>query len=401
MAENGDKPLSSEDRIRMAREAFEKSPEPDESAAPTPDDVMDAVPEQPDSGPTAEESRADTAGAEAPWQPSPVTEPTAAESMPEPDVETWGPPDTPMPPPEPPQRPWYLRRWVRFAGIAAVALGSVLYGALTEVQRDESGEIVESGTIGVFEARVGDCLLEPLGDENISEFEAVPCGDPHHLEVYALVDHPGGSSAGYPGESSLVDWGSEQCYERFEGYVGASWEASLDLDYFLVYPIEEAWSDGERRVSCSVVAFVEGDELTGSMSGVGSTAGEDHLGFIDVFDLGRGDCVDFGLGDDEIQELASKSCEGLHDAEVYSLPIHPAVPTAPFPGEDSILEVGETMCGEELSEFAGSSIEASDDLTFFLLWPTEESWDFGDREYVCFVWTASGKQIVGSVGPTS
>jgi len=272
---------------------------------------------------------------------------------------------------------------------------------VTEAQRDESGEIVESGTVGVFEARVGDCLLEPVDDEDISEFEAVPCGDPHHLEVYALVDHPGASSAAYPGESSLLDWGSEQCYQRFEEYVGASWEASPDLDYFLVYPIEEAWSEGERGLSCSVVAFVDGDQLTGSMSGVGSSAGEDHLGFIDGFDLARGDCVDFALEEDEIQELASKSCEGLHDAEVYSLLNHPAGSTAPFPGEDSILEVGETMCGAEFSQLAGSSIGVSDDLTFFLMWPTADSWEFGDREYVCFAWTASGKKIVGSVGSAS
>ena len=401
MAENGDKPLSSEDRIRMAREAFEKSSEPDESAAPTPDDVTDAIVEPPDRGPTVDEPLEDIAKVEAPWQPSSVTEPLATESLPEPDVETWGMPDTPMPPPEQPQRPWYLRRWVRFAGIGAVALGSVLYGALTEVQRDESGEIVGSGTVGVFDSRVGDCLLEPLGDEDIFEFEAVPCGDPHHLEVYALVDHPGASSAGYPGESSLVDWGTEQCYQRFEGYVGASWEATPDLDYFIVYPIEEAWSDGGRRLSCSVVAFVEGDELTGSMSGVGSTAGEDHLGFIDVFDLAKGDCVDLGFDEEEIQEVASKSCEGLHDAEVYSLPNHPAGLTAPFPGEDSILELGDTMCGEELSRFAGPPIGASDGLTFFVMWPNPESWDLGDREYVCLAWTVSGKQLIGSLGLAS
>ena len=97
MAENGDKPLSSEDRIRMAREAFEGSPEPEESAAPTSDDVSDAVPEPPDRGPAVDEPPEDIAEAEAPWEPSPVTAPLAAESISKPDVETLVTPAASMP----------------------------------------------------------------------------------------------------------------------------------------------------------------------------------------------------------------------------------------------------------------------------------------------------------------
>jgi hypothetical protein len=274
-------------------------------------------------------------------------------------------------------------------------LGSVAYSALSEPERDETGEIVESGVLGVFDVQVGDCLVEPSGEGNIEEFETLPCEDTHDLEVFALVDHPDESSADYPGEASITDWGGEECYQRFEGYVGASWESSLDLNYFFVYPSEDAWSQGERELICSVAPFVEGDQLTGSMKGVGPSAIEEKLGTIDLFDLSVGDCFDEAGAAAVVFDVLTKSCSGLHEFEVYALPAHPAGATQAFPGENDLDKFGESMCGEEFGQSVDAPPGQNPDLAFYYLYPTAESWLFGERVVICFLGTVSGKQIVG------
>ena len=274
-------------------------------------------------------------------------------------------------------------------------LGSVAYSALSEPERDETGEIVESGVLAVFDVQVGDCLIEPSAEGDIEEFEALPCEDTHDLEVFALVDHPDASSADYPGESSITDWGDEKCFQRFEGYVGASWASSLDLDYFFIYPVEDAWSQGERELICTVTPYVEGDQLTGSMKGAGPSATEEELDTIDLFDLSVSDCFDEDFGAAVVFDVLTKSCEGLHDFEVYALPAHPAGATQAFPGDNDLDTFAESMCGEEF----GQSVEAppgqNPDLAFYYLYPTVESWQLGERVVICFLGTVSGKQIVG------
>ena len=53
---------------------------------------------------------------------------------------------------------------------------------------------VSCGQGSAFSLEVGDCLDEPRGGE-FSDVDKVSCDEPHELEVFALVDYPGGNDA--------------------------------------------------------------------------------------------------------------------------------------------------------------------------------------------------------------
>ncbi|MDA3040977.1 MAG: hypothetical protein O3C27_15900 [Actinomycetota bacterium] len=82
------------------------------------------------------------------------------------------------------------------AGIAVFG-GANAFDANTT--RDESGEIVEAGGLGVFAMEVGDCFQVPIEDL-VQSVEAVPCTEPHDAQVYAKFDMPDGP---YPGEPAI------------------------------------------------------------------------------------------------------------------------------------------------------------------------------------------------------
>ena len=158
-----------------------------------------------------------------------------------------------------------------------VFIGLVLaYGAyetLTESGRDEQGNIVDSGDLGVFSLRVGDCFnygSVPAPDEEIEEIEeveAIPCAEPHEHETYALVTVDP-SIENYPGIDEMLEIAYEECLNLFENYVGRSFEESL-LDVWVMIPIPESWSRlNDREIQCHL-SHMEEEKLTGTMWGSG------------------------------------------------------------------------------------------------------------------------------------
>ena len=139
-----------------------------------------------------------------------------------------------------------------------------------EANRDSEGRIVEEGSMDIFQLRVGDCTNDPVGivdaDSEITEFEevmAVPCEEPHDNEFYARFDL---SHTNYPGPDVLDDEAWNFCLDRFEGFVGISYENSiLDVTYF--YPTAESWEyQDDREIICAVY-HIDLEKLTGSMQG--------------------------------------------------------------------------------------------------------------------------------------
>lgn len=118
---------------------------------------------------------------------------------------------------------------------------------------------------------VGDCwndagglpLLE-VTDELAGSVE-VPCTDPHQAEVYAIVDHPARPDEPFPGDDAVARWADEQCFIRFEAFVGLPYADSV-RDIMFHYPSPRSWLLGDRQSICSVFP-VDDSRPTGTLAG--------------------------------------------------------------------------------------------------------------------------------------
>lgn len=125
--------------------------------------------------------------------------------------------------------------------------------------------VVDSWVIDVHTLSVGDCFneLDPLGtNEVIGEVAFVDCSEPHEYEVYWQAELPSGLTL-----EELDAEGDRICYEAFEPFAGAPWEAS---DYYFSYfmPSEEsALANEDMTVDC--IIFHEYDLIEGSLRDVG------------------------------------------------------------------------------------------------------------------------------------
>lgn len=106
----------------------------------------------------------------------------------------------------------------------------------------------------------GECFDRPASPD-VTDVPAVPCRQPHDLEVFAVVNLGEGD---YPGGAAAASQGGSVCEERFADYVGAPPDESglLIVPYV---PDQQAWESGDRRVVCAV-ALNEG-RLEGSVEG--------------------------------------------------------------------------------------------------------------------------------------
>lgn len=136
----------------------------------------------------------------------------------------------------------------------AIAVGAVAFAGTSAMDdnttRDASGAITESGGLGVFQAKVGDCINFP-GDNStegiVESVEGVPCDSPHEEEVFHQFRSALGP--GWPGDDALAEESSQRCYDAFEPYVGRSYQSS-DLDFYYWIPTETGWEQGDYEVTC-------------------------------------------------------------------------------------------------------------------------------------------------------
>jgi len=84
------------------------------------------------------------------------------------------------------------------------------------------------------------------------------------MEVYAVYAVGTGS---WVGADKTGDRAMDGCVERFEAFIGISYEES-NLEVYAIYPTPESWRDGDRTAICSVL-MADGSPLVGSMKGSG------------------------------------------------------------------------------------------------------------------------------------
>jgi len=147
---------------------------------------------------------------------------------------------------------------------AAVAGGAFVVNSFMQADRDDTGAIIDAGSVDAFQMRVGDCFDDgsTFDDENVGSVPGVPCSNPHDNEVYAVYDV---AAASFPGEG-MADMAHEGCLTRFEPFVGKDYESS-SLDIATLYPSRESWQQNDREVVCAVYD-VDAKKLTGSVKGL-------------------------------------------------------------------------------------------------------------------------------------
>ena len=162
------------------------------------------------------------------------------------------------------------RRWrvspMQFAGVGVLAVFGIV-GALTAASRDESGAIVEEGTLHITDVRVGDCfdLNEGPDIEEVGDIRAIPCDEPHSYEAYFTTDLAAGD---FPSQSVLDAEAEAACLPSFETYVGRDYQTS-ELYVTTFEPTPEGWNLNDRSLLCTVSTENTATPLTGSVRASG------------------------------------------------------------------------------------------------------------------------------------
>ncbi|HVF14532.1 MAG TPA: septum formation family protein [Acidimicrobiales bacterium] len=128
--------------------------------------------------------------------------------------------------------------------------------------RNETGAIVESGGLGAFVMRPGDCFMAPEeGTELVVSVEGVPCEAPHDGQVYALFDVP---DTEIFDEAGVEAQAGEGCMSRWSTELWGTYEENMEIDIFYFTPSSESWAEDDREIVCVIVPLDEDTPLVGS-----------------------------------------------------------------------------------------------------------------------------------------
>ena len=128
--------------------------------------------------------------------------------------------------------------------------------------RDQSGEIVEQGELGVFVLSVGDCFIAGVGE--LATTTGVPCSSSHNFEVageFTLIADV------FPGETSMKSQAETNCLSLISSYVGDLDKAFLrypNLGWSPIVPTIRSFAEGDRLVQC-IIGFYNEEKLSGSL----------------------------------------------------------------------------------------------------------------------------------------
>ncbi|WP_018135474.1 septum formation family protein [Acaricomes phytoseiuli] len=121
---------------------------------------------------------------------------------------------------------------------------------------------------------------------------------------------------------------------------------------------------------------------------------------INVGDCIRNPGVDTGAetpapssGSIEIEKVLQLPCAQPSDYEVYA---GTGIEAADYPGVQSLIASAEAFCKPAFEDFVGRTFENSE-LQLSYIYPTEDSWNSGDRRTLCLVAAKDGAQSTGSL----
>jgi hypothetical protein len=107
---------------------------------------------------------------------------------------------------------------------------------------------------------------------------------------------------------------------------------------------------------------------------VGFVVGDDR---VSATDLEVGSCITAVPKADRVATLPMVDCAQPHGGEVYALL---AMPDGDYPGAETIDE-WQSKCPDKLAEYSPQAVR--DGVGVYVLYPTQETWDEGDRAVTC------------------
>ncbi|MEZ0111613.1 hypothetical protein ABH920_005631 [Catenulispora sp. EB89] len=137
-----------------------------------------------------------------------------------------------------------------------VGLGALITVAVINTpdpaQRSADGTVVGSGTVPVFGLHPKDCFTLPAGaigstDNNTRTFTVVPCTKAHDSEAFGSF--PAAEST-FPGIDGLRTESLSQCPQLLSSFVPDPVTLPPGTRLQFIYPNQQAWDAGERRVTC-------------------------------------------------------------------------------------------------------------------------------------------------------
>ncbi|MWV51229.1 hypothetical protein GRS96_18320 [Rathayibacter sp. VKM Ac-2803] len=135
---------------------------------------------------------------------------------------------------------------------------------------------------------------------------------------------------------------------------------------------------------CSTVNSMMGGETRDDTSGEIVEGGT-----TDVFQLRVGDCLNDELSETatEVTDVPTVPCTEPHSYEVFQNVT--MAEADEYPGETATTDQAETECSAAFDGFVGLSYEESQ-YDFSYYYPTQESWDGGDRTINCLITDPAG-----------
>lgn len=155
----------------------------------------------------------------------------------------------------------FLRRNILFR---VIILGVLVVGGYSQVSesskdettRSETGEVIESGEVGVEKLKIGDCIqlppesnvgLTPTDTTAFASLVAVPCTKLHDAELYSMKTL---NLSEYPGEDALTGELSNFCVDDYSAYTGTQLDAYSPHQIGTFFPTEDSWREGDRVIQC-------------------------------------------------------------------------------------------------------------------------------------------------------
>jgi hypothetical protein len=144
---------------------------------------------------------------------------------------------------------------------AAATAGTIAWAGISGIDnttRDEVGQIVQSGDLGAFVTKVGDCINDlPQDSDTVDVLKGVPCSDGHHWQVI----HKENLNLTEFSQSAIDIETETICNAAVESLVNSLASSKFDeyknatQQYF--FPTAESWEKDDRIVDCLIGSFSE------------------------------------------------------------------------------------------------------------------------------------------------
>ncbi len=119
-----------------------------------------------------------------------------------------------------------------------------------------------------------------------------------------------------------------------------------------------------------------------------------EAGGLGAYAIQTGDCLNVPDDMTLVQSLEAVPCSQPHDAEAYAAFDQTGTD---WPGEEAVSEASWFGCYDRWESYVGIPWDDSE-LDFWVLQPTQETWEEGDdREVTCALATVDGSRLTGSM----